>query len=263
MKNNKPSQQTVRVYGKNTNYLVRTINMLNPRRLISCFAILVLSILFAGCGNKATGEELTEDSPSPMPTPLVHKTVQVIIQPTPTPSIPEPLFDPDLDLNSEPVNVPLELQIPSLKVDAPVIGVGLNSENEMDAPKGPIGGSIWQTAMWYRGSGVPGEPGTATFAGHVNDPLGLPGVFGHLRNLSPGDLIVVRFKNTSEEIRFIVVQNIVYNKREAADPDLRAQIFGAEPLPDDLSHLALITCTGYIVNGEYDGFRVIYATRIN
>ncbi len=221
----------------------------------------------AGCKNKASDETLAGSFPSIISTPFVHKAVQATIQPTyqptPSPSVPEPLFDPTLDLHAEPVEVPLQLQIPALKVDAPVIGVGLNSENEMDAPRGPIGGAIWQTAMWYRGSGIPGEAGTATIAGHVNDPLGLPGVFGHLRDLKPGDEIIVLFKNTSEEIHYTVVQNLIYNKREANDPDLRAMIFGAEPSPDGLSHLALITCTGYIINGEYNGFRVIFATRSN
>ena len=84
-----------------------------------------------------------------------------------------------------------------------------------------------------------------------------PESFGHLRDLKPGDEIIVLFKNTSEEIHYTVVQNLIYNKREANDPDLRAMIFSAEHLPPmALSHLALITCTGYIINGEYNGFRV-------
>ncbi len=231
--------------------------------LVNMVLILNFTIAFAGCGGNeneaAQGNSFP--SPTPYPTPIIHKTVQATFQPISTALIPEPLFDPALDIKAGPVEVPLELQIPALKVDAPVIGVGLNSDNEMDAPKGPIGGKIWQTAMWYRGSGIPGEPGIATFAGHVNDPLGLPGVFGHLRDLQPGDVIIIRFNNTSEEINYKVVQNIIYNKREAADPELRAKIFGIEPFPDGLSHLALITCTGYIINGEYNGFRIIFATR--
>jgi hypothetical protein len=235
--------------------------MQSHREIYNMFMVLVFAITFAGCGGKETAGILENTSPPPLPTPVIHKIAEPINQQTPTAIVPEPLFDPALDLKASPVEVPLELKIPALKVEAPVLGVGLNAENEMDAPRGPIGDPIWQTAMWYRGSGIPGEPGIATFAGHVNDPLGLPGVFGNLRVLKPGDLIEVRFKNTSEEIHFNVIQNIIYNKREAADPDLRALIFGIEPLADGLSHLALITCTGYIVNGKYDGFRIIFATR--
>jgi len=29
---------------------------------------------------------------------------------------------------------------------------------------------FWQTAFWYRGGGIPGEPGTSQFGGHVDDP---------------------------------------------------------------------------------------------
>jgi sortase (surface protein transpeptidase) len=243
---------------------MRIIDVFNHRSLLcEITAIAVLAAVLTGCASGQSGQVLAGISPSVMPAPLVHKTLETTVQLTPTPIFIELLIDPDLDLHAEPVEVPLEIQIPALKVQAPVIGVGLNSENEMDAPRGPIGSSIWQTAMWYRGSGIPGEPGTATFAGHVNDPLGLPGVFGHLRDLLPGDLIIVHFIHTSEEIHFVVNENIVYNKREASDPAVTARIFGKEPEPDGLSHIMLITCTGYIVNGQYDGFRVIYATRSN
>jgi hypothetical protein len=239
------------------------IDMLNHRSLVNKLtALAVLAVVLTGCTNGQLDHISPEVSPSVMSTPLVHRTQEPMVQLSPTATAVEKLFDPDLDIHAEPVDVPLELRIPILKIQAPVIGVGLDSENKMDAPRGPLGGSIWQTAMWYRGSGIPGEPGTATFAGHVNDPLGLPGVFGHLRNLQPGDSIIVYFLNTSEEIHFVVNENIVYKKSEALSSAEKARIFGMDPEPDGLSRLTLITCTGYIVNGQYDGFRVIYATRI-
>ncbi|MDP2965378.1 MAG: class F sortase [Pelolinea sp.] len=244
------------------------MNMLTRRNSLGWLVtLLVIAAVLAGCGNKETGEALAEPLPSVMPSPLVHTTVQL----TPTPFVLGPLFDPDLDLWAGPVDVPLELQIPSLKVDAPVLGVGLTSENEMDTPRGPIGDSIWHTAFWYRGSGIPGEPGTATFAGHVNDPLGLPGTFGYLQKLNPGDLITVHVKNTTIDIRFSVDQVKVYSIQESSDPAVLAQVFGAGPVSgtgpqpalDGLSHITLVTCTGYIINGEYDRFTVVYATRSN
>jgi sortase (surface protein transpeptidase) len=165
--------------------------------------------------------------------------------------------------------VPFELQIPALKVNAPVFGVGLTSGNEMDAPKGPIGDPVWHTAFWYRGSGIPGEPGTATIAGHINDPLGRSEIFAHIEDLHPGDLIIIHDKNTSIDIRFIVNQIKVYSSQESSDPSVLAQIFGAGPVAgkgpqpslDGLSHLTLITCAGNIVNGQFDHHTVVYATR--
>ena len=121
-----------------------------------------------------------------------------------TPLILGPLFDSDLDLMAGPVDVPLELQIPSLNVNAPVLGVGLTSGNVMDAPKGPIGDPVWHTAYWYRGSGIPGEPGTAAIAGHFNDPLGQPEIFANLQDLHPGDLIIVHYSALGIDIRFLV-----------------------------------------------------------
>ena len=139
----------------------------------------------------------------------------------------------------------------------------------MDAPKGPIGDPIWHSAFWYRGSGIPGESGTATIAGHVNDPLGRPEIFARLEDLHHGDLIIIHVNDTTIDIRFIVDQVKVYSTKESSDPAVLKQIYGAGPLagtwpqpaPDGLAHLTLITCAGNIVNGQFDHHTVVYATR--
>jgi len=201
--------------------------------------------------------------------PSVQPTVQPTIQPTPTLFVPGPLFDLNIDLRAGPIDVPLELQIPSLMVNAPVVGVGLTSENLMDSPKGPIDDPIWHSAFWYRGGGIPGDVGTATIAGHVNDPLGRPEIFAHLDDLQPGDLIIIHDKSASIDIRFIVDRTQVYTVQESSQPVVLTQIFGAgpvagtgsQPAPDGLSHLTLITCAGDIVDGRFDRHRVVFATR--
>ena len=139
----------------------------------------------------------------------------------------------------------------------------------MDAPKGPIGDPVWHTAFWYRGSGIPGDPGTATIAGHVNDPLGQPEIFAHIQDLQPGDKIVIHDATSNLDILFIVDQIEVYSIEESSDPVVLGQIFGigpiagTEPQPalDGLSHLTLITCAGNIVNGQFDHHTAVYATR--
>jgi sortase (surface protein transpeptidase) len=199
----------------------------------------------------------------------IQPTLEPTVQPTPTLFVPEPLFDPTLDIRAGPVEVLLELQIPSLKVNAPVLGVGLTSKNVMDSPKGPIDDPIWHSAFWYRGSGIPGDIGTATIAGHVNDRLGQPEIFAHLKKLHPGDLIIVLDKKYNLEIHFMVDQIEVYSIQESSDPAVLTQIFGAGPVAgtkpqpalDGLSHLTLITCAGNIVNGQFDHHTVVYATR--
>jgi LPXTG-site transpeptidase (sortase) family protein len=142
-----------------------------------------------------------------------------------------------------------------------MLGVGLIAGNVMDAPKGPIGDPNWHTAFWYRGSSIPGQPGTATIAGHVDNLLGEPEIFAHLQDLHPGDLIIVHVKNTTLDIRFVVDQVKVYSTQQASDPAVLNQIFGGpQSLSGGLAHLTLITCAGYIVNGEFDHHTVVYAT---
>jgi hypothetical protein len=248
--------------------------MLTHRRMLVCLVdVLFIAAVLEGCTNQEAGEVLVEASPSPMISASVQPTVQLTVEPTvqpvPTRFVLGPLFDPRLDLRAGPVDVALDLQIPLLKVDVPVLGVGLNAENQMDAPKGPIDDPVWQTAFWYRNSGKPGEPGTATIAGHVDDPLGRPEIFAHLQDLHAGDLIIIHVRNTSVDIPFMVDQVEVYSTQESSDPAVLTRIFGAgpaagaEPQPalDGLSHLTLITCSGNIVNGEFDHHRVVYATR--
>jgi hypothetical protein len=181
----------------------------------------------------------------------------------------KPLFDPALDLRTGPVVVPLELQIPSLNVNAPVLGVGLTSGNVMAAPKGPIGDPVWHTAFWYRGGGIPGDVGTATIAGHVTNLLGNLEIFGHLHDLHPGDLIIVHNTTSNTDIRFIVDHVKVYSIDDSFNLVLLTQIYGVGPVAgngpqpalDGLSHLTLITCAGTFVKGHFDHRTVVYATR--
>lgn len=210
-------------------------------------------------------------SPNPLLLPSDPSIVRSTLLPTPTPTLfdLESVIDSRLDLRAGPVDMPLELQIPSLNVNAPVLAVGLTADNVMDSPKGSIGAPVWNSAFWYRGGGVPGDIGTATIAGHVNDPLGEPMIFAHLDDLQPGDLIIIHLKHTNKDIRFIVDQVAVYSIQESSDPTVLTQIYGAgpvagtapQPAPDGLSHLTLITCAGYIINGQFDHHMVVYTTR--
>jgi Sortase domain len=270
---------------------VLTASILARRRWLGrVAAVLMVAAVLVGCGKTQTGEAQSGPHSSPLaPTsvqpavqassqstvrPPFQSTVQPTVQsPVQTPVQPSgsvPLIAPGLDLSAGPVVVPLELRIPSIGVDgAPMLGVGITSQNVMDAPKGPIGDPVWQAAFWYRGSGVPGDSGTATIAGHIDDPLGRPAIFARIQDLLPGDLIVVHDNRSGLDISFLVTETQIYSVQQTADPAVLAQIYGAgpvsgrgpQPAPDGLSHLTLITCTGYIVNGAFDHRVVVYATR--
>jgi hypothetical protein len=260
--------------------------MITRRSKLGCLVtVLIIAAVLGGCGIKETGEDLVRPTPSlislpsvqradqattlPIGQPTAQPTDHLRVQPTPTVLVLGPLFEAGLDIKAAPVEVPLELKIPSLKVNSPVFGVGLTSGNEMDAPKGPIGDAVWHTAFWYRGSGLPGESGTATIAGHVNDPLGRPEIFANLQDLLPGDLIIIHYTKSNIDFTFTVDQVKVYSLQESSDPEVLAQIYGTGPVNgtapqpslDGLSHLTLITCAGNIVNGQFDHHVVVYATQ--
>ena len=139
----------------------------------------------------------------------------------------------------------------------------------MDAPKGPVVDPVWEKAFWYRGSSIPGEVGTATIAGHLDDPFGDPRIFAHLGDLKPGDLIIIHVLNTTVDIRFLVDETKVYTIKEASDPAVLKRVYGAgpvagsgpQPSADGLAHLTLITCAGNYVHGQFDHYTVVYATR--
>jgi hypothetical protein len=251
--------------------------------------IIVIAVWLAGSGNKLTREAQTTPSLSPLflpsqqptvqptilptarptVTPTVQPTVSPTIRPMPTLPLLGPLILTPLAPGAGPVYIPLKLRIPSLKVDAPMLGVGLTSGNVMAAPKGPIDDPLWHTAFWFRGGGIPGDVGTATIAGHVNNPLGKPEIFAHLQDLHPGDLIIIHSSTLKLDIIFTVDQVKVYSVEDAYNPKVLARIYGAgpikgigpQPASDGLSHLTLITCAGNIVNGQFDHRTVVYATR--
>jgi sortase (surface protein transpeptidase) len=188
----------------------------------------------------------------------------------PTLAVPAALTVAGLSLRAGPVGVPLELRMPSLDVNAPVVGVGITAKDVMDAPMGPPDDPVWQQVFWYRGSASPGAPSTALIAGHV-DGGGRPGAFAHIDDLRRGDPIVVHDTRSGLDIHFVVTETEAYTLDQAAEPAVLTRIYGAgpvsgawpQPSADGLSHLTLITCAGTYTNGTHDHRLVVYATRID
>lgn len=183
---------------------------------------------------------------------------------------PSPLFPPGLDLRAPPIEIPLQLRIPSIKVIAPMLGVGITSSDAMDAPMGPPDDHIWQKAFWYRGGGIPGDAGTATIAGHVSG--GRAGsVFAHLGDLRRGKTIVVHDARSDLDIHFTVTATKTYSLDQLARPSNLARIYGSGPVsgrgplmsPDGVSHLTLITCAGDRLGSTYGHRLVVHAERAN
>jgi LPXTG-site transpeptidase (sortase) family protein len=83
------------------------------------------------------------------------------------------------------MELPLRLAIPRLRVDAPVIAVGLTPQLAMDVPQRA------EEVGWYEYSTRPGMKGNSILAGHL-DWLGQPGVFRQLAEMKQGDTVTIR-----------------------------------------------------------------------
>ena len=193
-------------------------------------------------------------------------------RPVPALPVPAPLFAPGLDIRSGPVPVAIQLRIPSLHVDATVIGVGVLPNDVMDAPEGTINDPVWQQAFWYRGSAVPGVLSTAVIAGHINGPRGTHGVFGHIDQLRPGDPIVVHDPRRELDVRFVVTRTADFTLAETRQKDVLRQIYGVGPVAgttpqasaDQRAHLTLVTCAGDFDTrlGTHDHRLAVFAIRV-
>lgn len=232
-------------------------------------AALVAATLLTACANAQASSGQPARHPSPIAetsgTPAPAQASQPLLAPA-------PLFDPGIDLRAGPVAVPLELRLPSLRITAPVLGVGLTPTNVMDTPKGSASDPVWREVFWYRGSGIPGDATTATIAGHVDDVLGRPAIFARLKDLRPGDTVVVHDTRTGVDVDFLVTHSVTYTLKETSDPAVLAQIYGTgpvngqgpEPSADGVAHLTLITCTGNWVGaaGTFDHRLAVYAVAV-
>jgi LPXTG-site transpeptidase (sortase) family protein len=124
--------------------------------------------------------------------------------------------------------IPERVQIPSLHINASVEEVGQNGGGHMAAPK------HFDTVAWYKLGSRPGDAGNAIIAGHLNNSLGLSGVFEQLSTIQLGSEIIV--SGEGREIRYIVREMHVYGANDAP----ASAIFSAS----GPSRLILITCDG-------------------
>lgn len=146
--------------------------------------------------------------------------------------------------------LPVRLAIPVLGVEAPVEPHGVDLRTgQMSVP-----GNVTEVA-WYEHGPAPGEGGSAVLAAHVDQVGRGPGVFFRLRELEPGDEIIVGHSDGTRT-RFSVVARILYQKDELP---LDA-IFANSGAPV----LTLVTCGGGFDSSRqsYEGNVVVFATPV-
>jgi hypothetical protein len=146
-----------------------------------------------------------------------------------------------------PRSTPLALAIPSVRLDAPLLGLGMDGKGAAELP--PF--SLPRTAGWLRDSASPGETGTAVVVGHVDTTTG-PAVFWNLAAVRPGaEVDVMRLDGRTAVFTVDAVR--AYPK--AGFP--AAQVYG--PAPG--AQLRVVTCGGTFDRNrrEYTGNVVLFA----
>lgn len=141
---------------------------------------------------------------------------------------------------------PTRIRIPSIHVDAPLAGLGLDPGGSLQVPP-PARRDL---AGWYRDGTTPGATGTALIAGHVDDAAG-PAVFYHLGALRRGAAIEIPRADGRTAV-FTVHAVEVYDA--GAFPDTR--VYG----PSARAELRVITCGGdFSPRTGYRGNVVVFA----
>ncbi|WP_327087755.1 class F sortase [Nonomuraea sp. NBC_01738] len=143
---------------------------------------------------------------------------------------------------------PVRLRIPSIKVNAPIGGVTVDSKGNLGTP------SLTRpnNTGWYRFSPVPGEVGPSIINGHVNTRKG-PAVFNRLAELKKGDKIYVS-RSDGKITRFTV--SGIEQVSKSSFPT--ARVYGNTKN----AQLRLVTCGGVYNQGahSYADNIIVYAT---
>ncbi len=126
------------------------------------------------------------------------------------------------------VSPPTSIQIPSIRVDAGLGRVGLQSDGSIAVP------SDWNQPAWYTDGPAPGAQGPAVIVGHLDSNTG-PAVFWRVAKLKPGDAILITRQDGSK-LSYHVTS--VGTFARATFPT--AAVYG----PTAGSALRLITCGG-------------------
>ena len=147
-----------------------------------------------------------------------------------------------------PESAPIKVRIPALGVTSKVMELGLERDGSMEVPPGayPVG--------WYDRSPTPGELGPAVLAGHV-DWGGEPGAFYGLRELLPGDQVVVQREDGSTAT--FAVDRVEEHEKDGFPTD---EVYGDVPY----AGLRLITCGGTFDEdtGNYEDNVIVFATLV-
>ncbi|GAA0671385.1 class F sortase [Kitasatospora atroaurantiaca] len=145
-----------------------------------------------------------------------------------------------------PPSAPARIRIPAIKVDAPVVGLGLDAARHLATP--PMENR--NLVGWYRDGATPGSSGAAIAVGHVDNRSG-PTVFYRLGLLRKGDRVEVVRKDRRTAV-FTIDSVQTYPK----DRFPGGVVYGASERPE----LRIITCGGhYDKHSGYESNVVVFS----
>lgn len=222
----------------------------HPRRRVSAaVAVALVAATVAGCGTSA-GPRAGATTTSTVATGAGPSTV-----PVPPAAAGPTSADPFADLPG-PQPLPSQAAVTATRITVPAMGVdssleqlSVGGDHVLQAPVDP------RLAGWYSGGTVPGDPGPAVIAGHVDSTSG-PAVFYELKQLKVGSVVAVT-RSDGRTVRFRVDGVDQYPK----DDFPTEAVYGPTPDPS----LRLITCGGTFDYGRhhYRDNVVAYASLIS
>jgi sortase (surface protein transpeptidase) len=222
----------------------------SPRRRRAEATVIVIATVAASAAVLTVTPRVVAALDPPPPSPLDAGSFTTVALASPTPSATavttpsgrfkavRPRFE---DLAKRRPPVPVAISIPQIGVHARILGVGVSDGRALLLPPDA------RTVVWYDGGPVPGAPGSAVIAAHV-DYAGQVGAFFRLRELRPGSHVKITMQG-SHTRWFVVVARRVYAK-----PKLPANVVfrsGGAPL------LTLITC-----GGDFDSVKRHYLANV-
>ncbi|TWI56320.1 LPXTG-site transpeptidase (sortase) family protein [Halalkalibacter nanhaiisediminis] len=127
---------------------------------------------------------------------------------------------------------PRLLKIPSLSIEAPIVGVSGDELAQLP--------SDGDTIFWYKEGTNPGGRGSAVLSGHFDDYEG-PAIFYSLKELKVGEMVYIVDKHNN--ILMFEVEEVKSFNKNAAKVE---QVFKM----NSGSYLQLVTCDGYYSRRE-------------
>ncbi|MER5970457.1 class F sortase [Streptomyces sp. NPDC002055] len=145
-----------------------------------------------------------------------------------------------------PASTPARVKVPTIRVDAPLMEVGLDAEGGIASPPA----ADKNLAGWFKDAVTPGEQGTAVVVGHVDNASG-PAVFYSLGALKKGHRVeAVRQDGRTAVFEIYGIE--VFEKRNFP----AERVYGDTGQPE----LRVITCGGGYSKGQgYNGNVVVFA----